>query len=375
MRRSLCILAALAFLACPAMADTVLPGLIQEALPVTIALPDGRHVKLEGEVTRPDRPGRFPLVVIVHGTPQTKSGSFLETYRAVSPVLFAKAAWAFARRGYAAVTIMRRGFGRSDGPYAEFVDGPCDSMDFLRVARISAEDVTGAVAALRDQPWVDPDRVLLLGYSTGGLAVTAAGAANPAGVVGILDFAGGRGAFPPDRVCSPDRLVDAFETLGRTARIPAAWIFAENDHSFGVSLAKRMFDAYTRGGAPARLHLMPPFGDDGHLLLTAGPTKLWWPTVEAFLASLHLPTAVTLDFPSLPALAPPKVNAACGALFRDYAAARTDAKAFAVNPEGHCGMTFTARSQDDAKDEAMKLCRARGAGCALYAVGHALVHG
>ena len=63
------------------------------------------------------------------------------------------------------------------------------------------EDVTGAVATLRGEPWVDPDRVLLLGHSTGGFAVTAAAANNPPGVVGILDFAGGHGSAGPDRVC------------------------------------------------------------------------------------------------------------------------------------------------------------------------------
>ena len=101
---------------------------------------------------------------------------------------------------------MRRGFGRSDGTYAEKygVGATCGNLDYLRVARISAEDVLGAAAALRAEVWVDPDRTVLLGQSTGGLAVTAAAAANPLGVVGILDFAGGRGSDAPDHVCDED---------------------------------------------------------------------------------------------------------------------------------------------------------------------------
>jgi hypothetical protein len=95
------------------------------------------------------------------------------------------------------------------------------------------------------------------------LAVVAAGSTNPPGVVAILNFARGRGAFKPDLVHSPDRLVDAFGALGRTARSTALWLFAENDHSFGPALAGRMFDAYTASGAPAQLKMLPPFGAMG----------------------------------------------------------------------------------------------------------------
>jgi pimeloyl-ACP methyl ester carboxylesterase len=85
---------------------------------------------------------------------------------------------------------------------------------------------------------------LLLGHSTGGFAVTAAAANNPPGVVGILDFAGGHGSAGPDRVCSPDRLVEDADMLGRTARVPALWIYSENDHYIPAALGRRMFEAY-----------------------------------------------------------------------------------------------------------------------------------
>jgi hypothetical protein len=137
----------------------------------------------------------------------------------------------------------------------------------------------------------------------------AAGSTNPPGVVAILNFAGGRGAFKPDLVCSPDRLVDAFGALGRTARSTALWLFAENDHSFGPALAGRMFDAYTASGAPAQLKMLPPFGADGHLLPPNGSSDLWWPSVEAFLAALHLPTALGVEVrPPSPLPAPPVVG-------------------------------------------------------------------
>jgi hypothetical protein len=143
--------------------STVLPGIIRSPLSVPIALPDGHQVTLEGLVIRPDRPGKFPLVILVHGSPRSEPGKALEAYRRASPTGLAGPALAFAQHGYAAVSIMRRGFGRSDGPYAEFITDPCENTDYLRVGMISAEDVSGAVATLRREPWADPDRVVLLG--------------------------------------------------------------------------------------------------------------------------------------------------------------------------------------------------------------------
>lgn len=119
--------------------------------------------------------------------------------------------------------------------------------------------------------------------------------------------------------------------------------------------------------------MLPAFGTDGHLLLIAGSTDLWWPAVERFLESLRLPTSLVVRFPPPTPLPAPRVNEACSAFFRDYVAAPTDAKAFAINPEGRCGFNLTARSLDEAKEEAMKLCSARWSGCKLYAAGQELV--
>ena len=150
-----CILSFLLLVMSGAGAETTaLPGLIRAPLSVAISLPGGRKVTLEGLVIRPDQRGRFPLVVLVHGTPRTEPGKFLEAYRRYSPTVMAGPAVVFARHGYATVSILRRGFGRSDGPYAERIPD-CDKPDYLGVGQASAEDVRGAVATLRREPWVD----------------------------------------------------------------------------------------------------------------------------------------------------------------------------------------------------------------------------
>jgi pimeloyl-ACP methyl ester carboxylesterase len=113
---------------------------------------------------------------------------------------------------------MRRGFGRSGGAYSEDLPKACD---YLPAVRISAEDVMAAVTSLRKESWVDPDHVVLLGHSTGGLAMTAAAAAKPPGVVGILNFDGRRhGRLGPDQFCDPNKLVDTMAALGRPRTFP-----------------------------------------------------------------------------------------------------------------------------------------------------------
>jgi len=351
--------------------DGLLPGLLSEPLsvPVTIA---GDALALDGYVVRLDRPGRFPLVLMLHGTPGAGGDAFRSEIVKRSPVNFSTPAIAFAQRGYAAVAIMRRGFGRSGGAYAEGLAKECD---YLSAVRISAEDVIAALASLRKLPWVDADHVVLLGHSTGGLAVTAAAAEKPAGVVAILNFDGGRHSPSSSRqMCSPDNLVDTWAALGRSARIPALWLYAENDRSYGPDLARRMFDAYAAGGAPAKLQMLPPFGSNGHDLITMAPADVWLPAVEPFLAKLALPTAPVIALPpplTLPSS--PGAVAACEKAFTDYLAYRSNAKAFAVTPRGGCGGGI-GRTADEARENAMAECKAntRGGACKLYAIGQHL---
>jgi dienelactone hydrolase len=281
----------LACRALPARAeDATYPGIVRTPMTVTIALPGGRHARLAAFAMRPDRPGRFPLVVFVHGTPGGTGAEFLATIAGMGPDRYPGSAAMIAAHGYAVVSILRRGFGASDGPYGEQLSGDCDNLDYARVGRTSAEDVIGAAEALRAEPWVDPNRIVLLGFSSGGFAVTAAAAANPPGIVGVLNFAGGRGGGGPDHVCGEARLMDAFRAFGSTAHVPALWVYAQNDQYYGPDLARRMLAAYTGAGAPARLVVLPPVGDNGHMAITMAPQEVIWPPVAAFLASLHLPT-------------------------------------------------------------------------------------
>jgi hypothetical protein len=103
----------------------------------------------------------------------------------------------------------------------------------------------------------------------------------------IVAFAAGRGGRvggKPNNNCAPDRLVAATGEFGRTARTPMLWIYIENDTFFGPELSRRMHEAYTKGGGNAEYHLLPPFGSDGHFLVSSPDgLPLWTPRVGAFL--------------------------------------------------------------------------------------------
>ncbi|MGX0962866.1 dienelactone hydrolase [Bradyrhizobium japonicum] len=338
-------------------------------LPVVIS---GNKVSLESFVVRPDRPGKFPLVVITHGMPHGSGEEFFTAILNRSPVDYNKAAVAFAQRGYAVVSIMRRGYGRSGGGFSESLRPACD---YLPAVRAASDDIIAAVASLRNEPWVDAEHVVLLGHSVGGLTAMAVAGQNVPGVVGAVNFDGGRNSSSaPNQPCSPDHLVDTVAALGRTARIPMLWLYAENDQFYGPDLAWRMFAAYSAGGAPAQLQMLPPFEPNGHNTVVLALADTWFPSVDPFLEKLGLPTRTVIGAPLFAELPiPPGAVAACQAAFADYLANPDDAKAFAMSAGGHCGTGF-GRTVLEAREPALMKCKinSRGEDCRLYAVGQKL---
>jgi dienelactone hydrolase len=345
-----------------------LPGLLRQPLSVPVTMADGQAKNLDGLVTRPDGPGPFPLVLITTGLPRQGVDILLQR-----PQLYSSPAIIFAQHGYAAVVVLRSGYGRSGGTFLEKL-GPCNDRNYLTAGQQAGADVLAAITSLRKEPWVDPDRVLLVGHSMGGFAVLAASATNPQGVVGAISFAGAVGSNRPDEVCQPERLIDADTVFGRTSRVPSLWIFARNDHFFGPALARQMFDAYVSNGAPASLFMAPDFGRDGHMLIMAPADAAWWPPVAAFLQTLHLPTRLSVTLPPLPPLTEPAALDAPGRqAFAVYAPSRSYEKAFATDPAGHYGMALGQRTQLDAEQAATKDCQRMQGVCTIYAVGNQIM--
>jgi len=346
------------------------PGFVRELRKIDVSFGDGATASLDAMVTRPADGAPAPLVVLNHGSPRDPAER-----AAMAPTNLSGVAMAFARRGYAVVAVMRRGFGTTGGGFAE-APGRCDDRVYLRASKSAARDVLGAVDALSKETWVDPSRVVLVGHSAGGMAVLAAAAMGSAHasprIVAVISFAGGRGSDAPDHVCQPERLVESLRVFGRDAKAPSLWVYAENDHFFSPAFARSMFDGYRSSGAPAELAMVPPFGAEGHAFFTAAPVDRWWPVVEPFLAGQHLPTAVT--HPRAPVtLAPPEVLTPAGRdAWAAYLASESVEKAFATGG-ARWGWSAGRRTQKDAIERAVSNCEKHGQGepCKVVAIGDA----
>jgi pimeloyl-ACP methyl ester carboxylesterase len=227
-------------------------------------------------VLRPKGPGRFPLAVISHGSPRAA-----DERRTWGRQRFIAQSEPFLALGFAVVIPTRRGYGTSDGPWAEDY-GPCSNPDYYDAGLETARDVVAAIDAVRHEPWADATRVVLVGHSAGGFGSVAASSEPVEGLVAVINFAGGRGSRGPDNVCSEGKLVRAMREYGERSRVPSLFIYSENDRFFGPSLAHRMYDAFVAAGGRAEFVAAPASGLDGHGYFARAMDD-WTPRVTAFL--------------------------------------------------------------------------------------------
>jgi dienelactone hydrolase len=238
-------------------------------------------------VMRPPGENARPLVVINHGSPADGS----ERGAMTRPRYPALSSW-FVARGYVVVLPLRRGYGETDGEWAEAY-GPCDNADYYDAGLRAASDIKATIDFMRHQPFVAADRTIVVGHSAGGWATLALSSLNPPGVSGMIDFAGGRGGQQEldddgnTGNCSPKALVWAAGKYGTTARVPMLWISAANDSFFAPALVRAMVDAYKGAGGRVTYRPLGKFGHDGHTLASSDSgVALWSRPVADFLASL-----------------------------------------------------------------------------------------
>jgi dienelactone hydrolase len=254
-----------------------LDSLITE--PLRIPAPQAEPSGLQALLIRPSGEGPFPLLVLTHGKAATDAVN-----RAQLPEQMLPVAKEFARRGWATLIVMRRGYGTSGGRFAENMIS-CEYPDYLHVAREAARDLRSAIIYMSQQPHIDRTRIIAVGASQGGAAVVALTANPPPGLVAAINFAGVMGHVAPDTVCQPGSLLSTFWILGKTSRIPMLWVYTENDHFIPLSLAQRCYDEFATAGGQATFMASPPFGTEDHYLFTRNGTRLWLGYVNQFLES------------------------------------------------------------------------------------------
>ena len=234
-----------------------------EEIPVYLYLPDGK--------------GPFPLLVMSHGSPRDAADR--ATFGAD---VLRKEAEAFVKKGIAVAVPLRRGYGESTH-WAESY-GTCKEGHYFEAGLQTARDIWAAAKVAGADSHIDPRRVALIGVSAGGFGSIAAGAQND--VLGVVNFAGGRGSRGPDQVCSENNLVDAFRRYGAGSKIPELWFYSINDHFFGPRLAHRLYDAFASAGGKAVFVEAPAYRDEGHAFFN--DIADWMPRVLSFLAQIGL---------------------------------------------------------------------------------------
>ena len=245
-----------------------------------------KEVNLTATTYRPHGDGPFPLVVLSHGTPPRPADRVkIGRFRRIPQIR------EFINRGFAVIVPMRRGHGESGGDYAEEI-GSCKTPAYDDAGRESARDVLAACDVAAKLPFVDPECILLVGQSTGGFASLAAASLTPSGVIGVVNFSGGKGGNPftrPGEPCEPSSLAATIAAFSRTIKVPVLWHYVENDRFFSPRYIREWFAAFEQAGGKGRLVIQPPFGDDGHALFNSmDGIPIWTREFDSFMRDFKI---------------------------------------------------------------------------------------
>lgn len=238
--------------------------------------------ELHGWIYKPQGVGPFPAVLYNHGSEPT-------------PGWFPPLGKFWVDRGFVFFVPHRLGHGRSPGTYIveEQKMFRQQETDMEKVKKHDVElhekanqDVVGAVAWLKQQPFVKPDEVIVSGISYGGIQ-TVLTAEKDVGVKAFVAFSPAAMSWagnPPLR----ERLLRALEQ----AKAPVFLLQAENDYHLGPM--QLLGEALKKKGGINRAKLYPVFGDknnpqDGHGGFAVRGSDVWGADVLEFVREVMKP--------------------------------------------------------------------------------------
>lgn len=278
----------LTLLACHASvtAQQLATDLHESVTSLTVRVKDFYGHAADGKVVitqfRPDGPGPFPIAIINHGRSGTNRDE-PPRFRYTKQVRF------FTERGFAVFVPTRIGYGANGTQFDPEYSGSCNQKDYAPMAEAAVTEILAVLDYAKQQTYVNPQRVLLVGQSVGGYSTTATAAHNPAGLIGAINFAGGSGGDPKTRPgipCQGNRLEEMYARFGKTTQVPMLWIYTENDQYFNPAHSQAWHAAFVKAGGNAEYHLLPPFATNGHTLFANG-MDIWSPIVADFLGKLQ----------------------------------------------------------------------------------------
>lgn len=335
---------------------------------------DGTDYRLDALIVAPiaaQAGDMRPAIVISHGNPRK-----LSDQRNVRLYRYAHLAEEFARRGYVAYVIARRGFARSTGDYAEWYTRDCDATvaaGYIRAGLAGAEDYGAVLRLAAADPRVDPGLLVTLGISGGGFASLALASEAPEGLRGVINFSGGRGSSDDFENCNAAALAEAFARFGTAEAVPSLWLYSSADRFFWPEMVNAHFDAF---GGPARLVMFGPVphAEDGHRLYQRAGTHMWRPEIDRFLHEIGMPTwdGPPGDPLDLDIAAPAGTGAKGAAQWTEFLGSEFH-RAFAVGADGAFGWASGYPSPEAAAAKALEVCqKGEGAACRLHMLNETL---
>ncbi len=242
---------------------------------------------LEMTLMLPSGEGPFPVAVFNHGDIEIDSTYMRYKTRYVDPLI----AREFLSLGWAMAFPARRGVALSEGiyPLKNFLQNDGDAT---YKARVHAQDILPALEFLKTMPALDTQRMLVMGQSAGGYSTMYIASLNLPGVIGAVNFSGGR----TDKTRTDTAgflnttMVNGFAEFGKSTHIPMLWVFAENDSRYTANTIRTCYQVFTEAGGRATLSLSPPIDVDGHFVYHK--PELWRQALHDYLVELeHIPHA------------------------------------------------------------------------------------
>lgn len=252
----------------------LLPLLLSSA--ELVSFPSG-NLTLHGVLYKPKGTGPFPAVVYNHGSAPGMLSS--EAFEVLGPV--------FASRGWVFFGPYRRGQGlsASAGPFIGDQIAAAQKKGGVRAGAAAMvrlletdhlNDQLAALAWLRKQGFVWPDRIAVAGNSFGG--VEAVLGAETGSYCATIDSAGGAQSW----ALAPELQVLMTRAV-RNSRAPVLFFQAENDYD--LSPSRTLSVAMKEAGKVFEMKIYPAYGksvEDGHSFGYFG-SAVWADDVFRFL--------------------------------------------------------------------------------------------
>ena len=277
------------------------PALLEETTFLDIRAPGGNY-RLEALIVRPAAAkGRLPVALLTHGKPRLPSELVKIRAELMSPQ-----ARDLAYRGYLAVAVVRRGYGMSGGTPGQPTNAAyakCNDADLRRYFSVEADDLERALRVVAGRADADATQMIAIGGSVGGGAALALAARNPAGLKAVVNLAGAMRITDAQGqlACPQDLPIAALASFGNQTKMPALFVYSENDSNFGPEAARKVHAAFVAQGGVATLKIAPSLQPaDGHNIFEQPAGRQHWlAALDPFLRAQNLPTWSTQQLDGL----------------------------------------------------------------------------